>query len=99
MSFGTDDDSGYQLSGDNPAENEAFRGIWVCSLPFRSDDKANESETAHGTQQGTNREPQNLLDQSLEEIREIMPERTSMYRDELAYGDLSHVRLTERCYV
>ena len=39
---------------------------------FHSDDKANESEMAHGTQQHTNREPQNLLDQSLEEIREII---------------------------
>ena len=28
-----------------------------------------------------------------------MRERTLMYRDELAYRDLSHVRLTERCYV
>jgi hypothetical protein len=46
-----------------------------------------------------NREPQNLLDQSLEEIRELIRERTPMYRDELAYRDLSHARLTERCYV
>ena len=46
-----------------------------------------------------NREPQNRLNQTLRDINESIHGRTPIYCDLLAYKDLLHARLTERCFV
>lgn len=46
-----------------------------------------------------NCEPQHCFNRTLEDINELIRERTPIYRDQLAYRDLSHTRLTERCFV
>jgi len=46
-----------------------------------------------------NREPQELLNESLEVIKERIRERTPQYRQALERTTLTHARMSDRCYI